>query len=197
MSFAVSYYWEYYDQTLYNYTNNAPTSIAGPPAGWPFEAAPGNCTTGLNANCLITTSDKERVNTITAVANWAAIPDQLNLTVRYTVSKGTDQQKLLTAAPDAACSACQGAFPDVTTLLRRLDATAIYKFDRLWLAQIGWIGDLKAKVRYTWESNSVANWQNDLLLPFTTAVSASALWLGYNNPNYNVQMIAGSFISSW
>jgi hypothetical protein len=31
----------------------------------------------------------------------------------------------------------------------------------------GWTGDLKAKVRYTWESNSVANWQDDLLMPFT------------------------------
>ena len=79
----------------------------------------------------------------------------------------------------------------------RLDATAIYKFDRAWLAQIGWAGDLKAKLRYTWESNSVADWHNDLLAPFTPAVSANALWLGYNNPNYNVQMIAGSFITTW
>jgi MtrB/PioB family decaheme-associated outer membrane protein len=197
VSFAVSYYWEYYDQTLYNYTDTATTSILGLPFGWPFQAAPGNCTPGLNANCLITPSDKERVNTITAVANWAAIPDQLDLTVRYTVSKGTVQQQLLTAAPATACSLCQGQFPEVTTLLRRLDATAVYKFDPVWVAQMGWIGDLKAKLRYTWESNSVANWQNDLLAPVTPAISTTALWLGYNNPNYNVQVIAGSFIATW
>ena len=29
LSFTVSYYWEYYDQTLYNYTNNATTCILG------------------------------------------------------------------------------------------------------------------------------------------------------------------------
>ena len=52
-------------------------------------------------------------------------------------------------------------------------------------------------MRYTWESNSVANWQDDLLMPFTLAISATALWMGYNNPNYNVQMIAASLISSW
>jgi MtrB/PioB family decaheme-associated outer membrane protein len=197
VSFAVSYYWEYYDQTLYNYTNTATTSIFGLPFGWPFEAAPGNCTTGLNANCLITTSDRERVNTITGVANWTAIPDQLDLTVRYTVSHGVVQQQLLTAAPNAACVNCQGSFPDVTTLLRRLDATAIYKFDPFWVAQMGWTGDVKLKLRYTWESNSVANWANDLLTPFSPAISGTALWLGYNNPNYNVQMIAGSFITTW
>jgi MtrB/PioB family decaheme-associated outer membrane protein len=198
VSFAVSYYWEYYDQTLYNYTDTATTSILGLPSGWPFTAAPGNCTTGLNANCLITTSDKERVNTVTAVANWAAIPNELDLTLRYTVSKGVVQQGLSTAASNAsACVNCQGAFPDVTTLFSRLDATAVYKFDPAWVAQMGWVGDVKLKLRYTWESNSVANWQNDLLAPFTPAISANALWLGYNNPNYNVQMIAGSFITTW
>jgi Putative outer membrane beta-barrel porin, MtrB/PioB len=131
-----------------------------------------------------------------------AVPDQLDLTVRYTVSQGVDQQRLLTAAPNTfgattLCSNCQGSFPDVTTLLRRLDATAIYKFDPTWVAQMGWTGDVKLKLRYTWESNSVANWANDLLAPFTPAISGTALWLGYNNPNYNVQMIAGSFISTW
>jgi MtrB/PioB family decaheme-associated outer membrane protein len=197
LSFGVSYYREYYDQTLYNYTNNA--------AGFPFEASPGNCTglpTGPLANCLITTSDKERINTFTVVANWAAVPDQLDLTVRYTISQGVDQQRLLTAAPNTfgattLCNNCQGSFPDVTTLLRRLDATAIYKFDPTWVAQMGWTGDVKLKLRYTWESNSVANWANDLLAPFTPAISGTALWLGYNNPNYNVQMIAGSFITTW
>jgi MtrB/PioB family decaheme-associated outer membrane protein len=197
ISIGVAYYREYYDQTLYNYTNTATVSILGLPAGWPFEAAPGTCSTGLLANCLITTSDRERVDTITGVASWAAIPDQLDLTVRYTASKGLDQQMLLTAAPTAACSLCQGSFPDVSTWFKRLDATAVYKFDRAWLAQMGWVGDLKAKVRYTWESNSVMNWQDDLLMPFTPVVSTTALWMGYNNPNYNVQMVAASFISSW
>jgi MtrB/PioB family decaheme-associated outer membrane protein len=205
VSFGVSYYREYYDQTLYNYTNNAATSILGLPAGWPFEAAPGTCSglpAGLLANCLITTSDRERINTFTVVGNWAAIPDQLDLTVRYTISKGVDEQRLLARGPDTfggttLCSLCQGSFPDVTTLLRRLDATAVYKFDRTWLAQMGWFGDVKAKLRYTWESNSVANWQNDLLAPFTPVISTTALWMGSNNPNYNAQMVAGSLISSW
>ena len=137
------------------------------------------------------------MNTVTAVANWSAIPETLDIVVRYTASKGVDQQRLLTNAANAACSNCQGAFPDVTTLLQRLDATAINKFDRIWLSQIGWMGDLKAKLRYTWERNSVANWHNDLLQPFTPAVTANALFLGFDNPNYNVQILARSLIASW
>ena len=75
LTFAVSYYWEFYTQTLYNYTNVAPTSVLGPPTGRPWEAQPGNCTTGLLANCLITTGDREHIRTFTALMNWAAIPD--------------------------------------------------------------------------------------------------------------------------
>jgi len=52
-------------------------------------------------------------------------------------------------------------------------------------------------LRYTWEKNSVASWQNDLLLQFTPSVSSSALFLGFDNPNYNIQMIAASLIASW
>jgi MtrB/PioB family decaheme-associated outer membrane protein len=195
-TFTISYYREYYDQSLYNYTDVAPTSIKGLPTGWPYQAAPGNCTTGLLANCLITTSDKERVNTITAIVSWSPVPDALNMVVRYTASKGTDQQRLLTLAT-TGCTNCQGAFPDVTTWFQRLDGTVTYKFDRTWLDQYGWAGDLKAKLRYTWERNSVNNWQNDTLAPFTPVVSASALWLGFDNPNYNIQMIAASLIASW
>jgi MtrB/PioB family decaheme-associated outer membrane protein len=198
LTFAVSYYWEFYTQTLYNYTNTAPTSIAGPPAGWPWEAQPGNCSTGLLANCLITTGDRERIKTFTALMNWGAIPDILNLTVRYTASLGVDQQSMVTGAPPAACSNCfANTFPDVTTWFQRLDATVTYKFDRYWLYQVGWTGDLKAKLRYTWERNYVANWANDLLAPFTPSVSTTALFLGFDNPNYNIQMIAASLIASW
>ena len=64
--------------------------------------------------------------------------------------------------------------------------------------QSGFKGDVKAKLRYTWERNSVSNWQNDPLAPFTLERSCNKLfWLAYDNPNYNVQMIAASLIASW
>ena len=33
-----------------------------------------------------------------------------------------------------------------------------YTFDKEQLAQMGWKGEVKAKLHYAWERNSVANW---------------------------------------
>jgi hypothetical protein len=192
LSFTASYYWENYNQSLYNYTS---TFNPG------YTAPPGTCTPPFNganpaANCLITTSDKQHVNTLAVVANYAAIPNKLNFDARYSVSYGVDQQLLLTAAPNSACTNCQGQFPNDTTLFQRLDLSATYKFDPLWVDRWGIKGDVKAKLRYTWERNSVNNWQNDPLAPFTPILPTS-IWLAYDNPNYNVQMIAASLIATW
>jgi MtrB/PioB family decaheme-associated outer membrane protein len=185
LSFTVSYESEYYNQSFYNYTDVANNS-----------ASPGNCTAG--ANCLIVNSDKQHVNTWTAVANIAAIPDKLDFDLRYAISEGVDSQRMFTNSPPGGCFECQGQFPSNTTLFERFDATATYRFDRSFLHQMGFAGDVRAKLRYTWERNSVANWQNDPLAPFTNVAGLSdAIWLAYNNPNYNVQMIAASLISVW
>jgi hypothetical protein len=152
--------------------------------------------------------------------NYAAIPGKLDFDLRYTISAGVDEQHLLTAAPNfggppsptnpaTICgngftavlrTPCQGAFPDNKTMLERLDAVATYKFDPIWVRSMGFNGDLKAKLRYTWERNSVSNWANDPLAPFTPTVGSSPgsfLWMAYNNPNYNVHMLAGSLIATW
>jgi len=62
---------------------------------------------------------------------------------------------------------------------------------------MGWKGDLKAKLRYTWERYEDMNWQNDPVVPFAATQGANLLLLASDNPNYNVQMIAGSLIASW
>jgi MtrB/PioB family decaheme-associated outer membrane protein len=197
LSFAASYYWEKYDQSLYNYTNNG--TVAG---NFGYEAQPGTCTLGspTQANCLLTTSDKAHVNTVTAAMNYAAVPGKLDFDLRYTVSWGVDEQKLLlsprTATVSGQCGTCFNVFPNDTTLFQRLDAVATYKFDPIWVRSMGFNGDLKAKLRYTWERNGVNNWQNDPLAPFFPGVT-NAIWLADQNPNYNVQIIAGSLIASW
>ena len=63
---------------------------------------------------------------------------------------------------------------------------------------MGWKGDIKAKLHYAWERNSADNWANDGLLPYSTVSGAtSVLWLGWDNPNYNVHMLTASLIASW
>jgi hypothetical protein len=130
--------------------------------------------------------------------NYAAIPGKLDLDLRYALSNGIDEQHLLTNAPTSACGNCQGQFPNDTTLFQRLDATATYKFDPSFVNQLGFKGDIRAKLRYTWERNGVNNWQNDPLAPFTDIPGlTNSLWLGYDNPNYNVHLIAASLIATW
>ena len=82
-------------------------------------------------------------------------------------------------------------------MFQRLDASATYKFDKEQVARLGWKGDVKAKLRYVWERNAVANWANDTIAPVTAALGASSFWMAYDNPNYNVQMIMASLAFTW
>ena len=180
LSIVASYYYEYYHQQLYSGGNNAfPTAAT-----------------------LVTTIDNEFVNTATVAAKWAAIPNTLDFDVRYSVSGGVDQQacNLCTWSNLAGVAQPKGTpFPNDTTLFQRVDATATYRFDPTWVQQIGFKGDILMRLRYTWESNSVSNWQNDPLAPYTDipAFTANALWLAYDNPNYNVQVFSASLIARW
>jgi MtrB/PioB family decaheme-associated outer membrane protein len=171
LSVAVSYYWENYN--LQMFSNSSGNGTDAPPFG----------------AGQVVTFDHSPVNTLTAAVDYVAIPDKLNFDVRYTISKGVDNQ---------TCNLCDSpAFPTNTTLFQHLDATAMYKLDPTFVRQMGWKGDVKWKLRYTWERNSVSNWQSDSIAPFSPAISSTMLWLAYNNPNYNVQMVAASLIATW
>ena len=76
-----------------------------------------------------------------------------------------------------------------------MDATALYTFDKETVAPLGWKGDFKAKLHLAWERNAETNWAKDPLTPYSLV--SSGLWMGWDNPNYNVVMLSGSFIASW
>jgi MtrB/PioB family decaheme-associated outer membrane protein len=172
-SVMIGYMREYYTQLLYA------CSVAGTANG-----------PGCNNNGVQTlTNDKTVVDTVTALLRYAAIPDKLDTELRYTASRGKDRVNLFPVA-------ATGQFPDETTWFQRLDATATYKFDKEQVAQLGWKGDVKAKLHYVWERNSVDNWQNDSVAPYNTWAT-NALFMAYNNPNYNVHMLMASLAFTW
>ncbi len=183
LSLVLSYYKEYGDMSMYG-------------VNIPHNAACGNigCGPGSAGTTTYSASDNATVDTVSAGAQWAAVPDKLNLNVRLALSKGSDQEQLVQTG---GIPPTGGQYPADTTWFTHLDATAIYKFDPAWVRSVGWKGDLKAKLRYTWESNSVSNWQNDSVLAFATTQNVNALLLASDNPNYNVQMVAASLIASW
>ena len=154
-----------------------------------------NCVShSTSTNISVQTNDRTVVDTFTAATRYAAIPDKLDLGLRYTASRATDHQMLNLGS---GANPSGGQFPDVTTWFQRLDATAVYTFDKAAVAQAGLTGVVKAKLRYTWERNSVANWQNDPLAPFSPTVSTAGIWLAQDNPNYNVHLLSASLAYTW
>jgi|NGEPerStandDraft_6_1074524.scaffolds.fasta_scaffold10348_2 MtrB/PioB family decaheme-associated outer membrane protein len=175
-SIMVGYMREYYTQLMFACnTNDVAHTISCPP----------------NANGQTLTNDKTVVDTFTALLRYAVIPAKFDTELRYTLSRGVDTLNFfITPAPAG------GQFPDYTTWWQRLDATAIYTFDKAAVAQAGLTGVVKAKLHYAWERNSVSNWANDPVAPFNTW-AGSALFMSYDNPNYNVHMLMASLAYAW
>ncbi len=184
LSLSLSYYQEFYNTLDYAMTCQ--------PNG-----AHGACTTGASVGpngiptpaTLVTTTDKEFVNTITAAASYVIIPKTLTLDLRASVSDGVDSQSLTNCT-----SGCP--LPNNNTLFEHVEANLIYKLDPALLGDAGF-KDMKLKLRYTWERNAVTNWQNDSIAPVTSSIGNGALFMDYDNPNYNVQMVSASIIVKW
>jgi MtrB/PioB family decaheme-associated outer membrane protein len=158
-----------------------------------------NCTESstAGAQCVAPatlTNDTTTVNTFTAAARYAVIPSKLDTELRYTASRGADNMNLFVGG----VLPTGGQFPQNSTWFQRLDATAVYTFDKEQVALMGWKGTVKAKLHYAWESNSESNWANDPLTPYSTLTGmTTTLWMAWNNPNYNVQMLSASIVASW
>ena len=153
------------------------------------------------------TDDQETVNTVVLGVNHTFIPDKFELKASYTLSAADDHQPWNVVGGPAATNNNSTftltQFPDVKTYWQRLDLTGVYTFDQDFVQKLGWKGVVKAKLRYAWERNSVMNWQNDTMTPYmyANATGSNAFgymtFMAYDNPNYNVQMIAASIVAGW
>jgi MtrB/PioB family decaheme-associated outer membrane protein len=203
LSFSLSYYWEKYNSLFYSTSANGSSLANSAGGGLDYTAS------GLSS--VVTTRDNEYVNTVVAAMNYAIIPNRLNFDLRAAVSDGLVAQStacipLGTVNPSNVTGSTCGAYPNDTNLFEHVEANLIYKFDPVFLNDTG-VKDMKLKLRYTWERNAVANWQNDPLAPFTSSVNPTnsttgaltntALWMAYDNPNYNVQTVQASLIFQW
>ena len=151
----------------------------------------------------------DRVNTFIVGVNWAAIPKRFDVGSNYTLSMGKDSSPLfMLNGTGPIVSNTFGnnlqapQFPDVTTTFQRLEANAKYVVDPDLIHSLGWKGEVTLRFRYTWERNSVTNWNNDFMQPYmyqTLNQSQVAYYqaLAFDNPNYNVHMIAGSIAWAW
>lgn len=203
LAFTVGYSWDYQNAAALT------SCVAGSSATAPgMITAASSCTVGSTtipagsplAAYQLETSDRQTQSFVTAGVRYSPT-DQLDLSLHYVGSLAQDNMVMYPAVSAALPGNTNGQFVPNKVWYQRLDATGIYKFSPEQVAALGWKGDIKAKLNYTWESNSESNWENDPLSPYAggsmgTATQAD-LWLGWYNPNYNVQMISASLIASW
>lgn len=180
-SFMVGYMYEWGSQLLFGINCNNSGTSTGPCVG-----------------PQTLTNDATTVHTFTAALRYGVIPQKLDTELRYTASRATDNLQLWGSGSNFTAAGVPtqgGQFPANHTWFQRLDATAIYTFDKEQVAAMGWKGNVKAKLHYVWERNAEDNWANDPLTPFNTV--NSNLWMGWDNPNYNVHMLMASIVASW
>jgi MtrB/PioB family decaheme-associated outer membrane protein len=132
-------------------------------------------------------------------ANFELVPgrDDFKFTYTYIHDREVWNTGIVTALAGQPSNFSQ--FPDVVNNFQRIDAVYKHRFDPDWVRKAGFTGDVVAKLRYTWERNSVANWQ-DATVPdiwFYDQGANRMLSMAATNPNYNVQMLVASLAVKW
>lgn len=155
----------------------------------------------------------DRVETLLLGVKWAAVPKTLDLmaSASYSFARGTFDQAPGGMSPTTAVignspnippfNNGNTAFPDQTIEFIRFDFQGKYTFDPSWVRQMGFQGDMYAKIRAIWEHNEVSDWatvnQSYLALIANGDPYRRGIFMGWNNPNYNVAVFMASLGFKW
>jgi MtrB/PioB family decaheme-associated outer membrane protein len=153
----------------------------------------------------------QRFNTFNASLDWKAIPDKLHFGLYYIMALGAEFND--TAPCSSGQAGCTGGGTGVTTTqfppernsFQRLSAVASYYVDPDFVKQMGWVGSVIFRLRYTYERNHTENWAIDNITPYipspdqTTDLTGGgrSLFLAAFNPNYTAQYVAASVAFKW
>ena len=143
---------------------------------------------------------RDNVNTIMAAANWAAIPEKLDLRLAYTIAISNTDQPLYADNGTQPSAATGGQFPNISGQWSRLEAQAKYTFDKSTVRMFGINGEAFAKLRYVWERNSVNNFDQDIMQAYMNPLinnTGFMTWMAFDNPNYNAHLIGASLGVKW
>ncbi|EJW12403.1 Outer membrane protein precursor [Rhodovulum sp. PH10] len=145
---------------------------------------------------------REDVDTVVVSANVDIVPDSVDLGLSYAIAHGKEDW---TAEPFGSNTPCPSdtvcaPFPTYRTNYQRFEGVLRHKLDPDTIAKLGWSGDVTLKLRYLWERNQVADWQNDLASPYMYLIDASVarnIGMAAFNPNYDAQLVGGSVAFRW
>jgi MtrB/PioB family decaheme-associated outer membrane protein len=179
-----------------------------------------SCCGGAAGTVPFNDSDKwasditQKYNTYMASAEWKAIPGKLDFKADYVAAISNEANN--TAACSSGNNSCVGlntgqvgpvVWPDEHNIFQRFSLIMKYYVDPMVVKQMGWFGEVTLKARYTWERNQNSNWATDNFSPYSPSAADAggnditnggrSLFLAYNNPNYQAQILALSLGVKW
>jgi MtrB/PioB family decaheme-associated outer membrane protein len=156
----------------------------------------------------------QRYNTFVASALWNAIPGKLDIQGDYVIALATEANNSIGCA--ANINSCTGknvatdppvVWPTEKNNFQRFNVVAKYYVDPTVVKQMGLVGNVTLKLRYTWEHNNSDNWAINNFTPYSPSAADAggvditnggrSLFLAYNNPNYTAQIIALGLNMKW
>ena len=171
----------------------------------------GGAAGGLIPENIWGSSINQRYHTFIASADWKAIPDTLHFGLSYVLALGSESNDTIPCS--SGVNGCTGSGTGVTTTqfpternsFQRLSAVASYFVDPGVVRQMGLVGSVVFRMRYTYERNRTENWAIDNLTPYlptadqTTDLTGGgrSLFLAAFNPNYTAQYVAASVAIKW
>jgi hypothetical protein len=135
------------------------------------------------------------VDTFLVGANFIIIPKKFDIKATYT-------HVFATARINGGTSDVT-VWPEAETRFHRLDVEGKYILDQDFTRRLGWVNETYVKLRYLFERNDVTdysavNWNYyQLFNGYSNATAAKSIYLGWDNPNYDVHLVALSFGAKW
>jgi MtrB/PioB family decaheme-associated outer membrane protein len=208
----------------YNYEERR-LNMAGGSGGANIAGVPNGCLTSAATNpdailgplCTWMSDITQHYNTFLIAADLKVVPDAFDLRLEAVYSRGSEANAFTPCpANNINCNGVAIAgvtdvnFPTERTNLLRFNAIGQYHVDPVFVRQMGWVGEVVIKTRYTYERNRVDNWAFNNLTPYVgtpdnspTTVDAEltggsrSLFLAAFNPNYTAQIVALSVAFKW
>jgi MtrB/PioB family decaheme-associated outer membrane protein len=155
---------------------------------------------------------QQQYHTFLAAANLKVVPDKFDLRLEALYTLATESSNLIPCAAGAGCDGIDGLdpasvnfgqFPPQNVTFQKYSAIGRYYVDPNFVRQMGWLGDVVIKGRYSYVHNSASSYQFNNLTPYVATGDgileggSRALFLAATNPNYSAHIFAVSAELKW
>jgi MtrB/PioB family decaheme-associated outer membrane protein len=198
----------------YNYEQSRLNIAGGNGNSGAFTTCPGPDLTNMfnPIECTWFSDITQRYHTLIAALDLKVVPKKFDVRLEAIYTIASESSQLTPCAAGNGCNGLTGLdpsfenfgqFPTQSNTYQRYNVIGQYHVDPDFCRQMGWLGDVIIKGRYTFVSNSVSNWAIDTLTPYVPTPDAveegggRSLFLAWNNPNYSAHILALSAALKW